>query len=205
MEYSSFSNKSDPYESDRLRSESGINFLGFIDVLKKLWEAAGKDSVIKRNFVKDDAENSRSIITYRTKERMPLEEFKEKFGPRHRSLTRHDLRSNEFIETKGQVQRVMVGFDIYSKSDEEADRIMEEFESFILQYSSFFKKKGIQQIFFFKQEEDENYTEFNASYAKRPLIYEMHFENITYHFLNQIEQLAIQAGIYNNENNEEES
>lgn len=195
----------DPYIDDRLRSDKATTFLGFIDDLRKLWKAAGKEAdIVRRNNSKELESNS--LITYRIKRRIPHPDFKEK-KPRYRATINHPYRPGEKVELYGQVFQLIVEFNVYSLSDEEADELTVHLEEFINNYKAFFKKQGVKEIYFIEQGEDEVYTGFHAPFAKRTLFFDMHFEKITPKYLNQIEQLAIQASILNknNEEHKEES
>lgn len=191
----------DPYYETRLRSDKPISFLGFIDILRKLWEAAGKPGTIKREApIKDEAEYP--MVTFKTKSRQVNPEFKD-YKPRLRTTIRHPHEPNEFIELYGQVFDVLVEFGVFSKSAEEADEMIMELEDFMHLYAGFFKQQGVQEIRFYEQGEDEILSENRYSIAKRTVQYIIRFEKITPRFLNQIQNLAIQANIVHDINQEE--
>lgn len=198
--------KIDPYIDDRLRSNKPTNFLGFIDDLRKLWDEAGKIGTLTRNHQKDDASaDEYPVITYRIKHRRPHPKWHE-LKPRIRDTIRHPYQPGEYIELYGQVYQVIVEFTILSSSDEEADEITGELEEFLLMYKGFFKRQGVKEIFFLEQGEDETDSTAHFPLAKRTLLFDMQFEKVIPKFVNQIEQLALQANIHNNlQNNEEES
>jgi hypothetical protein len=195
----------DPYTDDRLKSDKPTTLLGFIDTLKALWESAEKPGSIVRNHVKSDQEDY-PIITYKIKRRIPHPAFKER-KPRLRQTIKHPYRPNESVEIYGQIYQVFVEFKVHSSSDEEADKIAVELEEFLLTYKGFFKREGVKELYFLEQGEDETDSNTHIPVATRTMIYDMQFEKVTPRFLNQIEQLAIQANILdkNNTNNEEES
>lgn len=192
----------DPYIDDRLKADKTATFLDFVDDLRQLWEAAGKRGKIVRSFQKDKA--SYPIITYRILKRRPHPAFQEK-KPRLRQTIRHPHQPGDFIEIYGQVYQVIVGFNVFSTSDEEADELAVELEEFLFQYKAFFKKRGVKEIYFLEQDEDETVETSHFPLVKRSLVFDMQFELIIPFYQNQIEQLAIQASIHKTINNKEES
>ncbi len=190
------------YKDDRVKAEKGTTFLGFIDDLRELWQAAGKQGDIVRKNFKVGAE-SNSVITYRVLDRIPHPSFKE-LKPRYRSVVEHTDIPNEYVEIYGQIFQVLVEFNVYSVNDEEADQLAEDLEDFINTYKPYFKRKGVQDIYFKKEGPNETYDKFHVPMSERSLIFEMIFEKLTPRFLNQISQIAVQANIHNDLNNKEE-
>lgn len=193
--------KLDPYIDDRLRSDKPTTFLGFIDDLRKLWKAAGHKADIIRFRAQKEVEDF-PVITYRIKKRLPHPQFNE-LKPRYRTTINHPYRPNEKVELYGQVFKVIVEFGVFSPSDDEADEITILLEEFINDYKGFFKRQGVKEIYFLEQDEDQIYTGFHVPVAKRTLYFDMHFEKVTPRYLNQIEQLAVQANIYHTNHKEE--
>lgn len=185
----------DAYLDNRLRSNKPITFLSFIDDLRKLWEEAGKTGkIIRKNPNKENAEFP--IITYRLVRRIVNTSFKDK-KPRYRTTIKHPYMDNEYIDIFGQIFDVWVEFSVYSTSAEEADEMVLEFEEFLQTYAGFFKQKGVQEILFHSQGEDQVITSGRVPVSKRKLSYTMRFEKIIVRFLNEIEQIAIQAKLLN--------
>lgn len=179
---------------DRVLAEKSTNFIGFIDDLRKLWDAAGKPGDIKRKAPKSDEEKF-PIITYRVLKRIPHPSFKE-IMPRYRDMANHLERNGEYVEVYGQVQQAFVEFKIYSQSDEEADELMSDLEEFLYFYRGYFKRRGVKDILFSSQESDETDTKFHVPIATRTLIYDIHFEKVVPRYINQIRQVAVQANIH---------
>jgi hypothetical protein len=185
----------DAYVDNRLRSNKPITFLSFIDDLRKLWEAAGKSANIKRNSsMKDEAEFP--LITYRVVQRKLNAQFKD-LKPRLRTTIKHPYMKDEYIELYGQIFDVWVELSVFSLSAEEADELVIELEEFLQTYAGFFKKNGVQEILFESQGADEVLPFGHVSVAKRTLLYTMRFEKLIVRFLNEIQQLAIQANLHN--------
>lgn len=183
----------DAYMDNRLRSNKPITFLSFIDDFSKLWEASGKPGkIVRQSPIKEKAEYP--TITYRILKREINETFKD-IKPRLRATIRHPYMNNEYIELYGQIFDLTVEFCVYSKSSEEADELVMEVEEFLQTYAGFFKKQGVQEILFNSQGEDEIEADGRVSVAKRKLTYIIRFEKIITRFLNEIEQIAIQANL----------
>jgi|GEM_PF-2841216 len=183
----------DAYIDNRLRSDKPITFLDFIDDLRRLWEAAGKaGKFVRQSPLKEDAEFP--TITYRILRREINKEFKD-IKPRYRTTIRHPYLEEEYIELYGQIFDVWVEFCIYTLSAEEADELVMELEEFLQTYAGFFKQKGVQEILFHAQGEDEVLEEQRIHISKRKLLYTMRFEKIIVRFLNEIEQIAVQANL----------
>jgi hypothetical protein len=190
----------DAYIDNRLRSDKPITFLGFVDDLRKLWEAAGKTAKIVRNSpLKEDADFP--TITYRVTRRTINESFGD-LKPRHRNTIPHPNMPGEYIELYGQIFDVWVEFNIYSLSQEEADELVIELEEFLQTYAGFFKRNGVQEILFHSQGADEVTTVGRVGAAKRTLFYTMRFEKIIVRFLNEIQQIAVQANLQHEEENQ---
>lgn len=185
----------DAYIDNRLRSNKPITFLGFVDDLRKLWEAAGKGAKIIRNSpLKEDADFP--TITYRIIGRVLNDSFKD-LKPRLRGTIKHPYMEGEYIELYGQIFDVSVEFNVYSLTAEEADELVIELEEFLQTYAGFFKKNGVQEILFHSQGPDEVVANGRIGAAKRSLYYTMRFEKIIVRFLNEIQQIAVQANLQN--------
>jgi hypothetical protein len=184
----------DAYIDNRLRSDKPITFLGFIDDLRKLWTAAGHKAPIIRQHPSDQDAKFPSI-TYRMVRRVVNGEFKD-LKPRHRSTIKHPYIDGEYVELYGQIFDVWVEFCIFSLSAEEADELVIEFEEFLQTYAGYFKRNGVQEIAFHSQGEDEVTKEARVDASKRKLNYTMRFEKIIVRFLNEIQQIAVQANLH---------
>lgn len=183
----------DAYIDNRLRSNKPITFLGFIDDLRRLWEAAGKaGKIVRKDPLKEEADFP--LITYRTLRRELNSDFKD-IKPRIRNTIKHPYMPDEYIELYGQIFDVWVEFCIYSQGAEEADELVIELEDFLQTYAGFFKNNGVQEILFHAQGEDEVLKKERVNIAKRKLLYTIRFEKIIVRFLNEIQQIAVQANL----------
>jgi len=191
------------YEDDRYRSKESTNFLGFIDNLRSLWKAGGNQG----DFVRYRPLNEISDfprITYRLKKRV-VNPYVKDVKPRRRSIINHPHDPNEFVELLGQRFDCYVEFDILSPSAEEADELAAKLEEYLFLYAGFFKEKGIVDIRFEEQGEDEVIQESRFFINKRPLIYLISFEKIYTVFLDELQDIAVKAKISSAENITKES
>jgi hypothetical protein len=182
-----------PYYQDRLRADEAITFLGFIDILREKWEKAGKKGKIIRHARFTD-EIDFPIITFRLINKEISSDYKE-IKPRYRTTIMHPDIEGEFIELRGQIFECLIEFDVFSQTAEEADVLVEELDDFILTYKGFFKRKGVHEILFHCQHEDQAISDFKFPIAFRPIQYIMWFEKITPIFLNQIQEMAVEGSL----------
>lgn len=189
----------DGYIDNRLRSEKPITYLSFIDEFRRLWEAAGKKGKIVRQEPLGE-EATYPTITFRVIRRVINPHFKD-LKPRFRSVVEHPLMEHEYVEIYGQIFDVWLELCVYSPSAEEADELVLEVEDFLQTYAGFFKASGVQELQFFAQGEDEVLTQGRLSIAKRKLQYTIRFEKIIVRFLNEIQNIALQASLLQQEKN----
>lgn len=185
--------KIDPYLDRRLKAEGNISFLEFIDTLQELWQKAGK----KGKFIRDEPIKEGMelpVITFRTLRRIIDHNFKD-HKPRYRQTIRHPYKPDEFIDILGQVFQVWVEFSVLSTSAEEADEMVEDLIDFIELYKGYFRLHGVKDIRFYAQLSDKVLKDHNIPIACRTLQYTMWFEKLIPVILNQIDHLAVQAGI----------
>ncbi|ARC67426.1 hypothetical protein B14_200215 (plasmid) [Bacillus licheniformis] len=189
----------DAYVDNRLRADKPITFLGFIDDLRQLWVAAGKKGeIIRKRPLKRDSVSP--VITYRLKKRTINDQFKD-IKPRYRGTVKHPYIPGEWVKMFGQMFDLLVEFSIYSRSAEEADELVIEFEEFLQLYAGYFKKNGVQEILFKEQGEDDVVEEQRVDTPTRSLLYVIRFEKIIIRLLNDIQQISVQANIHSEEQN----
>lgn len=97
-------------------------------------------------------------ITYQTIRREPGAiggdatgpfEGRKEHKPRQRD-TYYDDEMKEYVEIHGQRFDNLVQFDCWSKSNEEANEMLYWLEGFLLGYAWYFKKSGVQEMFYFR-------------------------------------------------------
>lgn len=202
----SFDKKLIEYTSDyderiveRLRADKNSDFKEFIDSLIRLWNIASPEEepteiIREKSNLKEI--DSPSRITYKLKHRTHLKEMNE-IKPKLRETRPHPNRPGEFIDVFGQLFELKVLFTIHATTAEKADNLVEEFEDFMLRYAGFFKKNGVFEILFDEQLEDEVQSDTQIEVHRRPLIFKIRLERLTIRYQNEIEQIGLQASLYN--------
>ena len=97
-------------------------------------------------------------ITYQTVRREPGAiggeatgpfEGRKEWKPRLRD-TQYNEETEKYVEIYGQRFDNLVQFDCWSKSNEESQEILNWLETFLIGYAWFFKKCGVQEMFYFR-------------------------------------------------------
>ena len=185
-------------QTGRMRHSKNNTLLGFVDDLRELWSKAGMPGNIVRNYPFD--ENAElPLITYRTIRRLRNEHFKD-IKPRYRTTIEHPHEPGNFIEIYGQIFDVYVEFQIFSTSQEEADELMAEFEEFLEMYKGHFKDRGVQEILFYAQDEDESIPLGRMQMAVRKLQYTVRLERLTPKVSNEIQHIEMKVSTLNKNN-----
>jgi hypothetical protein len=160
--------------SYRHKADSCCDFNDFTTLLKSL-----VDVVIPGcNFVeaypgdKDGLENLKTpIITYKILERVPYKEIKPTFRERMDDIDD----PNKVVTIYGQRFIYLVQFMIWGQSNNEANIILDQFESMIATYTGDLMNAGVQQIIFDTQGTDNRDTT-RPNLASRTLTYKVILE-----------------------------
>lgn len=183
----------------RLQADSTSNFRQFIDHLIRLWNMASSEnevSPIIREKPNNREIDTSSAITYKLLGRRHTPDTYE-VKPKLRTTVKHPHREGEFVDVLGQLFDLKVGFTINATTAEKADDLVDEFENFMIRYAGYFKLQGVSEIIFSEQLEDEVIASEKVQYHKRPLIFKVRLERLTIRSQNEIEQIDLQAQIYN--------
>lgn len=168
---------------------------GFVDDLRELWQKAGRPGdIIRDTPFNEEAEFPR--ITYKVLRRLRNSDFKD-IKPRYRTTIEHPYEPGNFIELWGQIFDVYVEFQIFAKTQTEADEVMEEFEEFINLYKGTLKDRGVQDITFYAQGEDKASEIGRMQLAIRTLQYTVRLEKLTPKVLNDIQQIGLGVSVRN--------
>lgn len=181
---------------ERLRHEGNHRTItGFVDDLIQLWRKAGRPGEIVRDMPLNE-EIKLPRITYRILRRLRNSDFKD-IKPRFRQMVPHPYEPGNFMELWGQVFDVYIEFAFFAATQTEADELMEEFEDFIQLYKGTLKDRGVQEIMFYAQDEDEVIQVGRLEMAVRRLQYTVRLEKLTPRVLNDIQQVGIAASVRN--------
>lgn len=183
----------------RLQADGTSNFRQFIDNLIKLWNLASSENEVSPIF--REKPNNREIdtssaITYKLLSRQHTPDTYE-IKPKFRTKVKHPHRQGEYVDVLGQLFDLRVVFTINATTAEKADDLVDEFENFMIRYAGFFKLQGVSEIIFLEQLEDEVIANEKLQIHMRPLIFRIRLERLTIRFQNEMEQIELQAQIYN--------
>lgn len=167
----------------RTRAEGSANLTDLMRMIATIITKATK----KRNIVFEADEGARPIIDqataldkphiyYEILSRQPKKELK----PMERQeIIGYDSKHQAcygIVWTQRQVCSVQ--FNIVATDYEAADRTMELFEELMLNYTSYFKRNGIAEIFFTNQVTDQNWNAYRQSMSVRNLRYYVEIEKV---------------------------
>lgn len=136
------------------------------------------------------------IITYKLISRVPKKELK----PRIREDVEKVVEDHDVGEVWGQKFSCEIQFNIFASVYEEAEEVMEHFEDLMNNYTGFFKKNGIAEIFFKKQFTDEMYANLRETLSVRNLCYYVEIEKLTVIFRERIKEIELLAQKEENNN-----
>jgi hypothetical protein len=133
----------------------------------------------------------------------PFEGGKE-WKPRLRH-TYKDETTGEWVEIYGQRFDNLVQYDLWAKSSQEADLLLEWLECFLNGYSFFFKENGVQEMFYFRSgrfafgtTEEEAMTMWRNPFKVRSLVWYIRTEDIYAKIRDSITQIQIHLTMHIN-------
>lgn len=184
----------------RLRADKGANLLDFIDDMRELWRKRfGKNPKNLVDIVRKSAtrveDQKDTTITFKVIDRVVSDDFKD-VKPKYRMEMAHPLRPDQHVQIFGQMFDITMEFGIHSRTHEDGDKIMEEFEDFLEDYTQYFTRSGIQDIRFIRQLEDNSSRNGDGEIHSRTLLYLIRVERIKFKYLNEINHIELQAKLY---------
>lgn len=184
----------------RLRADKGAKLLDFIDDMRELWRKRfGKNPENLVDIVRKSAtrveDRKDTTVTFKVINRVISDDFKD-VKPKYRTEMPHPLRPDQHVQIFGQMFDITMEFGIHSRTHESADKIMEEFEDFLEDYTQYFTRSGIQDIRFVRQIEDTSIRNGEGETHSRTLLYLIRVERIKFKYLNEINHIELQAKLY---------
>ncbi|MFZ4104991.1 hypothetical protein [Flavobacterium sp.] len=185
-------------DSTRLKADGNLTYLGFIEIVRLLWESSYPDIPIIATFGGKFA--SYPCIAYGLElKRAHNSEPK----PRYRDKGIDENGKYYFIE--GQRFQNVVSFTVMTESDagrlsgdprqyvgaEVADRIIEIFEDFMLEYTPVFKKLGASELVYARRVSDTEINLNQTDVVKRTVTYLLTTEKIHVSSVEKIENMVI--------------
>lgn len=183
----------------RLKAEGVSDFRDFIDQLIFVWNRISTYSQqvpIVRERPKDKQLEETATISFALLKREPTPEYQE-FKPKFRQQIKDPHRAGEFVSIYGQHFDYYIRFTINAQIAEEADDLAEYFEEFLMRYVGFFKNNGVSEILFVEQQADLVTLNSKIEVNERPLVFKIRLERLLIRRLNEIEEIELQAKIYN--------
>jgi len=195
---------------------SSTTVFSYIDLMrtiqKTLYAAWGKDKV---KFTaaypkKSETESIKPpIITYSvlSKEAADLKGTQE-IKPRIREVVKlvehNDLNEDVpekdkrdiAVELWGQMFDYRILFEIWATDGEEADKIAEDFQHFMFNYTGFYKKSGAQEIIFQSMDSNNGSAQWKTDLIKRSIVYFIRLDEVTGVRCAQFEEFIVTASPY---------
>lgn len=176
-------------------SEKTCSYIEFIEMIQKVVTNVIPDCL----FIPDDEINSylfpdkpldKSIVSFKVFSRKPYQELKPL--PRHEIIETTTVKNEARIGSiYGQRMQLILQFNIFSSGYAKSESVMTSFEDSILDYTSFFKKKGVIEILFREQIQDTSYEHFRKTCSMRHLHYEIILEKQWIDFESVLETVQI--------------
>lgn len=139
-------------------------------------------------------------ISYKVVSRKPSNEYK--------PIVREDTNEcDEYNEQRGgsvygQFFDCVVQFNIFANESIIADKVMDDFEELILNYTGYLKKEGVSEIYFKEQVTDSEYNNFRETLSVRNLRYYVKIEKLRVIFNRRIDDIGIYGDtVEKNKNN----
>lgn len=163
-----------PYRRGMQTSSGSLDFEGFTDrVNEMLTEAWGDDW--GRFYLSEPTGNDPDkivvpVITYDTERRIPSDSHKSIDG-RVFDKVRDPDHPEHFLEVSRQWFDIVINFWVYHKTNNDARKLMNEFEDFLFEYKDYFKDLGISDIRFESEEPPKVVTASGQTIPQRNLRY----------------------------------
>ncbi|MDY6153165.1 MAG: hypothetical protein SPI06_07120 [Terrisporobacter sp.] len=178
------------------KSDKGASLFDFIKMLDKIITLSMKNV----SFVPDEGKTlaldsmknmDKPLITYKVNKR----EIKDELKPRVRQEIEELDENNEKRtgDVYGQRFKCEIQFNIFSTTYEQAEDIMEEFETLMISFAGYFKRNGVAEIFFKQHITDDAYVKFRETFSVRNLIYYVEIEKLTVIFKEKIKEIETLA------------
>lgn len=182
---------------ERYRSRRSLTCSGFFELLSSLWAKCGYTEPIIKWHPMEQWEQY-PVVVYRLMERRPAEGIVER-KPRHRETVVDPNNPGQYVLLMGQMFDYFVQFNVMAKSNDEADDLLDKFETFILTYTPFFKENGVNQIWFERQLSDDVITSWRDPVFVRSVIYRLRMEKIVPVVVGQLSQVNIDVNLFEEE------
>lgn len=170
---------------ERLRAKKSISFDEFIETLTKLVEKAFVEDGVKMSpdegaMIKDrEQQINHPYIFFKIVSAFPQKNLKphlveEKIRKPETKDDMYPVRDNveeEAIETWRHPFEYTIQFDIFAADYRTANRVLNEFESLMIDYTGYLKENGVRELLYKDRLTDDTMVEFRERYSIRTVRY----------------------------------
>ena len=133
----------------------------------------------------------KTAILYRVIERKPKNELKMRHSENIEEVVDEKTNKKRLGEIWSQRQDCIIQFDIIASDYATANKVMNSFEDMIFQYSGYFKKNGIAEIYFKKYFTDTSIDRYRQYLSVRSIQYFVEIEKQTTIFNSTLEEIVV--------------
>lgn len=182
---------------DRLRSDRNISFDEFISILVELVEKAFREDGTKMSpdegaIINDrEKEINHPYIFFKIVDGVPENELKPRIMEDRirRAKSQQDyipddkypVEKNieeEGIEVYRHAFRYTIQFDIFATSYSQANDVLNEFETLMVDYTGYLKQNGVTELLFKERLTDASYSQYREKYSVRSVRYTLKIDKI---------------------------
>ena len=141
----------------------------------------------------DDPEKKleKTAIIYRVIERKPKNELKMRHSENIEEVVDEKTNKKRLGQIWSQRQDCIIQFDVIASDYATANKVMNSFEDMIFQYSGYFKKNGIAEIYFKKYFTDTSIDRYRQYLSVRSIQYFVEIEKQTTIFNSTLEEIVV--------------
>lgn len=191
---------------DMQRADKNASLYDFIDMVAKIVDYTMQDLDVtflsdeQQNIIKDpEIPTNHAFISYRVISRKSKDEYKPIV---REEIIEHDENNKQRIgQVYGQRFDCTVQFNIFSAENKVATKVMEKFEELMIAYAGYFKKQGVQELFFEEQLTDNEYNNFRETLSVRNLRYYVQVEKLTVIFNRRVGDIILVGDTVKNKDN----
>lgn len=133
----------------------------------------------------------KTAILYRVIERKPKNELKMRHSENIEEVVDEKSNKKRLGQIWSQRQDCIIQFDIIASDYATANKVMNSFEDMIFQYSGYFKKNGIAEIYFKKYFTDTSIDRYRQYLSVRSIQYFVEREKQTTIFNSTLEEIVV--------------
>jgi len=176
--------------SPHLRAEDGMNYREFIAVLKYMWELAHPDVPMLPTQTPAFATYPVIVYSLELRKAHPAE-------PKKRFREHITSASGDIYSIWGQRFQNLIMFSAVTRADPElSSEIIEEFQSFMDEYTGTLKSLGASEIIFSRRMPDNSRKKSSEDTAEKSIAYLVTIETVTYMQESKLESVLIEARTY---------